>query len=84
MKYRLIIQLPEPLKNSNIIGTLSVDSEEADFFVNERLITTLKRAEIVWINPHGIFLKGFEPKEVTRLGTQKFDYQEWFCAYVEK
>jgi len=84
MKFRLIVQLPEPQKSPEIIGTLSVDEKEALFFVCERLVAILKKPEFGWINPDGIFIRGFEPVGTTKTNQQKFNYQEWFCVYIKE
>ena len=81
-------QKPKPDKKG-IEGSLAVHSLEgkettALFFQNERVMAELKKPDIIFINPHGISLKGYEPAGCDRKGRQKFVYQEWFCAFPKQ
>ena len=85
MKAILRKQLPKKEKNGTT-GILSIDTstlvnKRTAYFLDEqeRCVATLNNPEVVWINPHGIYLKGYEPDGVDKTGRQKYKYQEWFC-----
>lgn len=54
------------------------------FFQDERILAELKKPDIIFINQHGILLKGYEPAGADRQHRQKFVYQEWFCVFIVK
>jgi len=79
-------QKPKTDKNG-IRGALAVHSLEgkeitAFFFQEERILAELKKPDIIFINAHGILLKGYEPAGIDRQNRQKFVYQEWFCVFL--
>ena len=71
------------------IGILLYDiNGDALFFENkaewnDKLLGTLKKAELIFITSHGIMLKGFEPTgTIDKQGKEKFRYMEWWCPVV--
>lgn len=79
-------QLPK-VDKKGIEGALAVHSLEgkettAFFYQDERFVAELKKPDIIYINQHGILLKGYEPAGCDRQGRQKFVYQEWFCVLI--
>jgi hypothetical protein len=80
LKYLLHKQKPTPRK-VGISGTLSVTDGVARFWAGETLVTELHKPEIIFINPDGIRLRGFEPAGYTKSGVQRFEYQEWMVRY---
>jgi len=81
MNYNLYLQLPKTSK-SPILGTLSIDKNTAYFFSDGWLKAQLSKSEIIFINPDGIMLKGYESDGFDSGGREKFKYQEWFCRYA--
>ena len=80
-------QKPKPDKKG-IKGLLAVhdlppDGLIAYLFQDERLLAKLRKPDIIFINAHGVSMKGYEPAGCDRQGRQKFVYQEWFCAFVK-
>lgn len=87
MNCKLLKQKPKTDKKG-IEGSLSVHSSDgretvAMFFEDERLIAQLNKPDIIFINAHGILLKGYEPAGADRQGRIKYNYQEWFCVFSE-
>lgn len=80
MNYNLYLQLPRPA--APILGTLSVDKNMAYLFSGNHVEAMLSRPEIIFINPDGIMLKGYESDGPDKMGREKFKYQEWFCRYA--
>ena len=70
------------------VGMLTADNKEAVFFSgadeNATVFGILKHPEIIFINPHGILLKGFEPCGADKTGREQYKYQEWYCSYIEE
>lgn len=88
MKCRLHKQIPK-IDKKGIEGALAVHSLEgkettALFFQDERILAELKKPDIIFINAHGILLKGYEPAGCDRQHRQKFVYQVWFCAFIKR
>lgn len=81
MNYNLYLQLPKPSKIP-VLGTLAIDKNVAYFFVLNSLSASLAKPEIIFINPDGIMLKGYESDGFDKSGREKFKYQEWFCRYA--
>ena len=84
MNYNLYIQLPK-MSKIPIVGTLAIDRIDggrAYFFRGNYLTASLSKPEIIFINPDGIMLKGYEPDGFDATGREKFKYQEWFCRYA--
>ena len=81
MNYNLYLQLPK-ISKIPILGTLAIDKNFAYFFVLNSLSASLSKPEIIFINPDGIMLKGYEPAGIDFSGREKFKYQEWFCRYA--
>lgn len=87
MNYSLYLQLPKPGKIP-VLGTLAIDKNVAYFFLRDAhhvldsLSASLAKPEIIFINPDGIMLKGYESDGFDKSGREKFKYQEWFCRYV--
>ena len=86
MKYNLYLQLPKTSKKP-ILGTLAIDKNAAYFFgdviYNVVCEARLSKPEIIFINPDGIMLKGYEHDGFDPSGREKFKYQEWFCRYAD-
>jgi len=80
MNYNLFFQLPKQSKIP-ILGTLAIDKNIAYFFRGNFLSASLSKPEIIFINPDGIMLKGYESDGFDKTGREKFKYQEWFCRY---
>ena len=88
IKYNLYKQKPKVSKNP-ISGYLSVgdlppNGKIALLSEREAILDELVRPEIVFINPHGIKLRGFERAGVDRQHNEKFIYQEWWCVYIDE
>jgi len=81
MNYNLYLQLPKTSKLPTL-GTLAIDNNTAYFFCGNFLSASLSKPEIIFINPDGIMLKGYEPNGFDSGGREKFKYQEWFCRYA--
>ena len=81
MNYNLYPQLPRPAKTP-AHGTLSIDKNVAYFFNGNYLHASLSKPEIIFINPDGIMIKGYESDGFDKSGREKFKYQEWFCRYA--
>ena len=81
MNYDLYLQLPKPSKKP-LRGTLSSDKNVAHFFAGLLLQAELSEPAIVFINPDGIMLRGYEPDGFDQTGRAKFRYQEWLCRYA--
>lgn len=69
------------------IGLLTIDHGEAMFSEgygdrNDKILGILKKPEITHLTSHGIFLKGFEPREYDKQGKEKFRYMEWYCSFI--
>jgi len=81
-------QKPKPnkegIKGSLCVHDLPPDGLVAYFLKSEEIICTLKKPDIIFINAHGIMLKGYEPAGCDKQGRQKFAYQEWFCVFLEE
>jgi len=80
MNYNLFLQLPKSSKIP-ILGTLAIDKNIAYFFRGNFLSASLSKPEVIFINPDGIMLKGYESDGFDKVGREKFKYQEWFCRY---
>lgn len=87
MNFILHKQKPKPDKKG-IEGNLAVhdlppEGLAAYFFQDEKILAQLNKPDIVFINPPGIMLRGYEPAGVDRQGRQKFTYQEWFLRFKD-
>ena len=82
MKYNLYLQLPKTSKKP-IFGTLAIDKNTAYFFGDVICEAKLSKPEIIFVNPDGIMLKGYEHDGFDTAGREKFKYQEWFCRYPD-
>lgn len=87
MLAKLHKQKPKPDKTGNngslAVHNLPPDGLVAYFFQDERIIAEIRKPDIVFINQHGIMLKGYEPAGCNKKGQQKFNYQEWFCVFIK-
>jgi len=82
MNYNLYLQLPK-ISKIPILGTLAIDKNMAFLFDNGGHIQAeLSNPEIIFINPDGIMLKGYESDGFDSSGRAKFKYQEWVCRYA--
>ena len=78
MKAMLYKQKPKPTK---LVwhGYASGDNKAIHFFdMDDKLICTLEKPDIIFINTDGLMIKGYEPNGVDRAGRQKYLYQEWY------
>lgn len=81
MKFILHTQLTKT--GNPIVGTLSSDKTQCLFSEDETGINfLLEQPEIIFINPDGIMLRGFEPDGVDKTGRKKYKYQEWYCRWI--
>ena len=78
MKYTLNILLPK-IKTIGI-GTLAIDSGDSLFFYGSKTYL-MHKADVIFIGPFGIKIRGFEPVGFEKNGQEKFKYQEWWCSY---
>lgn len=83
--------IPQIVKGKpKILGTgiLTADEKEAIFFSSSDwdsiVLGRLKHPEIIFINFHGILIKGYESCGVDKTGKEKYNYQEWYCSYIEE
>jgi len=83
MNYNLYLQLPKSNATSCYLGTLAIDNNVAYFFTHngKTLHASLSKPDVIFINPDGIMLKGYESDGFDKTGREKFKYQEWFCRY---
>ena len=87
MNYSLYPQLPKSnttLTTLCYFGTLAIDNNVAYLFTHngKHLQASLSKPEVIFINPDGIMLKGYESDGFDKTGREKFKYQEWFCRYA--
>lgn len=91
MRYRFIPQIGIKPK-IKAEGYLSIDmdgdnkrSRDALFFDdNDVLIAELKSPELIFVNQHGIAIKGYQPDGYTKTGVPKYKYIEWFCSFIKE
>ena len=90
MQYNFI---PQKVRgNPKVIGQgiLDVSNKDAIFSSGQRgskdsrVLGILKNPEIIFINSEGIMLKGYEPAGIDKAGRTKFNYQEWYCQFIEE
>ena len=83
MNYNLYPQLPKPSATLCSFGTLAIDNNVAYFFTHNGKVlhASLSKPDVIFINPDGIMLKGYESDGFDKTGREKFKYQEWFCRY---
>lgn len=84
MTFRVHLQYPKPkdmglccvsLERSGTALLLSADGQ--------KVITEMTRARVEWIQSLGLTVSGMQTNGYQRDGRMKYQYQEWFCAYVE-
>lgn len=78
---KVIVYKQKPrVMTQGVSGELSVDNKQAHLFgPDDLLIMEMLNPELVFINPAGLLLRGFEPNGVDKAGRSKYLYQEWFC-----
>lgn len=86
MKVKLCIipNLNESDRGEKIPGDLDVYLGAAGFWSESHIpgsgpTFTLLKPEIVFINQHGIRLKGFESIGFDKNGREQFQFREWSC-----
>lgn len=87
MRLKLLKQFPASQRKKGIAGSLSVATDSRNsiayfFDDNEKCVAEMDRPELMWINPAGLMLRGFQPDGCDKIGTRKYKYQEWYCALI--
>jgi len=87
MTGNLYIQKPKPSKTP-LTGAATCDHDEMIFWddpTNQRghVLAVIRHPELVFINSHGVMVKGYEPDGEDKTGRSKFKYQEWFIAFTK-
>lgn len=83
MKFIVYKQYPKSKSKKGIQCALSLDKKQTCLFdENEHLIDLMEKPEIIFINPHGLMLRGFEENGCDKTGRIKYNYQEWYCAFL--
>lgn len=89
IQYKFFPQKGKKDQNTGKQGILSVVNKAAVFFSDKadkdsKVFGILEHPEIVFINAVGIMLKGYEPVGFDSAGREKFEYQEWYCSFVNE
>jgi hypothetical protein len=89
MKFNFIPQFGRGKGEPKIvcIGSFSISGKDGDAYFyddDELCVGELFSPEIVFINQHGIMLRGYEYDGQDRSGRNKYKYQEWYCSYHEE
>lgn len=83
MKYIVYKQYPKSKSKNGIACTISLDKKQACMFdSDDHLIDLLEKPEIIFINQHGLMLRGFEENGCDKIGRLKYVYQEWYCSFL--
>ena len=76
MEFIIHIQKPTPQKVGKI-GFVNGNDGELHFFINDELVYSLIKPDIIFISQDGMLIRGYEPAGFDKSGLQIFKYQEW-------
>ena len=78
--------LPKP-QQDHAPGCLNIDqkTKDAAFLTadGECILETMDRCQIVWAAKGGITISGFETIGTNKNLTPKYQFQQWYLAYVD-
>ena len=76
MEFIIHIQKPIHQKGGKI-GYVFGDSDELHFFINDELVYSLLKPDIIFIGKDSMLIRGYEPAGFDKSGLRILNYQEW-------
>ena len=76
MKFILHKQKPIPQK-AGVAGYINGEDGELHFFINDKLVHSLHKPDIVFISKDSMLVRGYEPAGFNKSGWRILKYQEW-------